>query len=69
MFKQTGLMHVFLILIGKSEATVSVKGVDFEISIVGKLCDSPREARESAAAGMLAKLQSMATEAAAAGRF
>ncbi|CBI36653.3 uncharacterized protein LOC104879453 isoform X2 [Vitis vinifera] len=55
------------LLDGKSEGTVSVKGVDFEISVVGEPCDTPREARESAAAQMLAKLQSMAT--AAAGRF
>ncbi|RVW28594.1 hypothetical protein CK203_094812 [Vitis vinifera] len=55
------------LLDGKSEGTVTVKGVDFEISVVGEPCDTPREARESAAAQMLAKLQSMAT--AAAGRF
>lgn len=53
-----------IFFLGKSEATVSVKGVDFEISIVGELCESPRNARESAATRMLAKLQSMATEAA-----
>ena len=58
---------ILIAFVGKSEGTVSVKGVDFEISVVGEPCDTPREARESAAAQMLAKLPSMAT--AAAGRF
>lgn len=61
------LMHVHVVLmafVGKSEAAVSVKGIDFEISVVGEACDTPREARESAAAGMLTKLHSIATAAA-----
>ncbi|KAI4324301.1 hypothetical protein L6164_023853 [Bauhinia variegata] len=45
---------------GKFQANVTVKGIDFECSCEGNLCSSPREARDSAAAQMLAKLRSMA---------
>ncbi|XP_054817169.1 uncharacterized protein LOC129316827 [Prosopis cineraria] len=45
---------------GGFEANVTVKGMDFEYSCGGNLCPNPREARESAAAQMLADLRSKA---------
>ncbi|XP_027343413.1 uncharacterized protein LOC113855983 [Abrus precatorius] len=45
---------------GGFQANVAVKGLDFECSCGGNLCSYPREARESAAAQMLANLKSMA---------
>ncbi|XP_062173180.1 uncharacterized protein LOC133878610 isoform X2 [Alnus glutinosa] len=45
---------------GGFKACVTVKGVDFESSGGGNLCTNPREARESAAAELLAKLRRMA---------
>ncbi|CAK9161131.1 unnamed protein product [Ilex paraguariensis] len=41
-------------------ADVTIKGVDFECSAGSSLLSNPREARESAATQMIAKLQSMA---------
>ncbi|KAM1158544.1 hypothetical protein ACFXTH_031909 [Malus domestica] len=48
---------------GGFQAEVTVKGMEFECSSVGGLCSNPREARESAAAQVLAKLRSMAGQA------
>ncbi|TQE11678.1 hypothetical protein C1H46_002714 [Malus baccata] len=48
---------------GGFQADVTVKGMEFECSSVGGLCSNPREARESAAAQVLAKLRSMAGQA------
>ncbi|KAB2622931.1 hypothetical protein D8674_025113 [Pyrus ussuriensis x Pyrus communis] len=48
---------------GGFQADVTVKGMDFECSSVGGLCSNPREARESAAAQVLAKLRSTAGQA------
>ncbi|XP_057959123.1 uncharacterized protein LOC131151742 isoform X2 [Malania oleifera] len=45
---------------GGFQAEITVKGMDFECSSGGDLRANPREARESAAAQMLAKLPSMA---------
>ncbi|XP_061367309.1 uncharacterized protein LOC133310397 [Gastrolobium bilobum] len=45
---------------GGFQANVTVKGLDFECSFGGNMCSCPREARESAAAQMLANLRSMA---------
>nr|CAD1838978.1 unnamed protein product [Ananas comosus var. bracteatus] len=47
---------------GKFQASVAVKGVDFECTADGDSVRSPREARESAAAHMLTKLRSMASQ-------
>ncbi|XP_029118326.1 uncharacterized protein [Elaeis guineensis] len=45
---------------GRFQASVTVKGMDFECTVGGDLKSSPREARESAATHMLSKLCSMA---------
>ncbi|RZB62796.1 uncharacterized protein LOC114388245 isoform X1 [Glycine soja] len=45
---------------GGFQATVAVKGLDFECSCGGNLCAHPHEARDSAAAQMLANLRNMA---------
>lgn len=44
-------------------ANVTVNGLEFECSCGGNACYDPRQARESAAAQMLAKLRSMAKPA------
>ena len=44
---------------GGFRANITVKGTDFDHSNDGDLRSNPREARESAAAKMLVKLQSM----------
>ena len=44
---------------GGFRAHVTVRGVDFECSSGGDMCSNPREARELAAAQMLAKLRTM----------
>ncbi|XVF65441.1 hypothetical protein PTKIN_Ptkin09bG0249400 [Pterospermum kingtungense] len=46
---------------GGYQATVSVKGMNFESSSVGDVCPKPPEARGSAATQMLAKLHSMSS--------
>lgn len=48
---------------GGYQAKVTVKGVNIESSSVGDACPKPSEARGSAAAEMLAKLNSMLTPA------
>nr|KYP58448.1 hypothetical protein KK1_013856 [Cajanus cajan] len=45
---------------GGFQANIAVKGPDFQCSCGGDLCPSPHEARESAAAQMLANLRIMA---------
>ncbi|TKY48338.1 hypothetical protein E2542_SST25754 [Spatholobus suberectus] len=45
---------------GGFQANVAVKGLDFECSCGGNLCSYPHEARDSAAAQMLANLRRMA---------
>ena len=47
--------------VGGFRADVTVNGVDFECTTGGDMCSNPREARESAAAQMLAKLRAMAS--------
>ncbi|CAO2821671.1 unnamed protein product [Amaranthus hypochondriacus] len=44
---------------GSFQASVMVKGVDFESSSKGNICETPHEARNSAASNMLVKLRSM----------
>ncbi|KAL5784028.1 hypothetical protein ACOSQ2_006420 [Xanthoceras sorbifolium] len=45
---------------GGFQASITVKGIDFECSSMGDQCSNPHEARDSAATQMLAKLRSMA---------
>lgn len=45
--------------LGSFQASVMVKGVDFESSSKGNICETPHEARNSAASNMLVKLRSM----------
>ncbi|CAJ1955566.1 unnamed protein product [Sphenostylis stenocarpa] len=52
---------------GGFQADVAVKGLDFECSCGGNLCSHPHEARESAAAQMLARLRSRAKSATTSG--
>ncbi|XP_057546911.1 uncharacterized protein LOC130825611 isoform X2 [Amaranthus tricolor] len=44
---------------GSFQASVMVKGVDFESSSKGNICETPHEARNSAASNMLVKLRSL----------
>ncbi|KAI9193829.1 hypothetical protein LWI28_000558 [Acer negundo] len=46
---------------GGFQASVTVKGMDFECSSIVGQCSNPRKARESAASQMLGKLRSMAS--------
>ncbi|KAK3204456.1 hypothetical protein Dsin_018502 [Dipteronia sinensis] len=46
---------------GGFQASVTVKGMDFECSSIVGQCSNPRNARESAASQMLGKLRSMAS--------
>ncbi|OIV99430.1 hypothetical protein TanjilG_17240 [Lupinus angustifolius] len=48
------------LLTGGVHADVTVKGLEFECSCRGNVCSGPREARESAAAQMLANLRNIA---------
>ena len=45
--------------LGSFQASVMVKGVDFESSSKGNICETPHEARNSAASNMLVKLRSL----------
>ncbi|XP_010672149.2 uncharacterized protein LOC104888776 isoform X2 [Beta vulgaris subsp. vulgaris] len=47
---------------GGFEASITVKGVDFECSSEGTICTTPHEARNSAASEVLVKLRRMAAE-------
>jgi len=49
---------------GEFQATVRVKGADFEYLCEGNACAFPREARDSAAAQMLTKFRNMAKKSA-----
>ncbi|XP_020223264.1 uncharacterized protein LOC109805551 isoform X2 [Cajanus cajan] len=52
--------QAYVPLEGGFQANIAVKGPDFQCSCGGDLCPSPHEARESAAAQMLANLRIMA---------
>ena len=54
------LINLMILLEGGFQANVVVKALDSECSCGGNVCSFPDEARESAAAQMLANLRSMA---------